>query len=199
MGIELLKHKLDEEDISLKKDILLQLERFADLLQEWNAIHNLTGAKTITSIYDNIVDSAYPVTFISEPSSLLDVGTGAGFPGMILGIIYSKCPTVLCEPLNKRASFLKFIISELSLENISVSKSRVEELIHLPFDMISSRAVTNTKLLLELTSHLSNQDTKYLFFKGSRVFDEVNSFDNQLKYDIVRRNKRNYLLMGLSI
>ena len=189
----ILKNKLQLENIELATKAIEQLEEFALLLNQWNKIHNLTGAKDISTIYDNIIDSLYPTTFITKPSSLLDVGTGAGFPGMVLGIVYAQSSIVLCEPLNKRAAFLKFVATQLGLTNISVAKVRVESLTHAPFDMISSRAVTDTKLLLDITKHLSDTDTQYLFYKGGQVFDEISSFDNQLNYDIVQRDKRNYL------
>jgi len=170
-----------------------KLETFSRLLHDWNQIHNLTGAKTLEAIYDNIVDSLYPVSFIETPSSLLDVGTGAGFPGVILGIYYEETETVLCEPLNKRASFLKYAVTALGLKYVTVAKMRVEHLNHKPFGMISSRAVTDTKLLLSLTEQVSDSSTDYLFYKGSHVFGEIEAAQNQLNYAIVSQGKRNYL------
>jgi 16S rRNA (guanine527-N7)-methyltransferase len=69
----------------------------------------------------------------------------------------------------------------------------VEQVVHAPFDLISSRAVTNTRLLLELTEQVSDGYTCYLFYKGSRVFDELEDVQHQLDYDIVQKNQRNYL------
>ena len=184
---------LDREGIEVPKETVLKLEQFASLLHTWNQIHNLTGAKTIETIYDNIIDALYPVTFIRTPDSLLDVGTGAGFPGMVLGIFYDKVETVLCEPLNKRASFLKFLTVELALPHVSVAKMRVEKLRHTPFGMITSRAVTDTRLLLDLTRELSDTTTQYLFYKGGQVFQELEAARHQLNYAIVSRDKRNYL------
>lgn len=188
-----LAQHLDREGIEVPEETLLKLEQFASLLHTWNQIHNLTGAKTIETIYDNIIDALYPVTFISTPDSLLDVGTGAGFPGMVLGIFYNKVETVLCEPLNKRASFLKFLTVELALPHVSVAKMRVEKLRHTPFAMITSRAVTDTRLLLDLTRELSDTTTQYLFYKGGQVFQELEAAQHQLNYAIVSRDKRNYL------
>ena len=188
-----LSQHLSKATITLSDEKRLKLEQFADLLHEWNQIHNLTGAKDLETIYENIIDSLYPVTFIGPPASLLDVGTGAGFPGMALGIYFDDTETVLCEPLNKRAAFLKFVIMELELKNITVAKMRVEKLQHVPFAMISSRAVTDTPLLLEITDSVSDSHTQYLFYKGSQVFDEIKASDNQLNYAIVSRDKRNYL------
>jgi len=171
-----------------------QLEKFSDILEEWNKIHNLTGAKTKEAVYKNILDSLYPCEFIKQPNSLLDVGTGAGFPGLILAIAYPKCQTVLCEPRNKRASFLKFVAMELGLDNIEVVKKRVEDYHKAKsFDLISSRAVTNTKMLLRLTEHLRDDDTRLLFYKGEQLFSELELVDSPIYYDIIEKNQRNYL------
>ncbi len=188
-----LSQYLDKEGIILSNEIIVKLERFASLLHEWNQIHNLTGAKSVDAIYVNIVDSLYPLTFIKQPKTLLDVGTGAGFPGLVLAIALPDTKVVLAEPLKKRVSFLKYAAIELELSNVTVEAKRVESVEHDAFDLISSRAVTNTKLLLDLTSKVSDADTEYLFYKGSRVFDEIEDVQHQLRYDIVQKNQRNYL------
>ena len=188
-----LSQHLDLEGITLDNEIMIKLEGFASLLHEWNQIHNLTGAKTIDAIYVNIVDSLFPLTFIKKPKTLLDVGTGAGFPGLVLAIALPDTKVVLAEPLKKRVSFLKYAAIDLELGNVNVEAKRVEKVEHEPFEMISSRAVTNTKLLLDLTKEISDSQTEYLFYKGSRVFDEVADVQHQLDYDIVQKNQRNYL------
>ena len=186
---------LDKEEILLDDETIVKLENFASLLHEWNQIHNLTGAKTIDAIYVNIVDSLYPLTFIKKPKTLLDVGTGAGFPGLTLAIALPECEVVLAEPLKKRVSFLKYAAIDGELKNVRVEPKRVEFVAHDAFDMISSRAVTNTKLLLDLTKEISDTHTQYLFYKGSRVFDEVADVEHKLEYDIVQKNQRNYLVI----
>jgi len=188
-----LQQKLLRESLEFPPEILAKLEEFASLLHQWNQIHNLTGAKSIEAIYDNIVDSLYPLSFIKTPGRLLDVGTGAGFPGLILAIALPSCETVLAEPLKKRVSFLRYAALTLGLANVRVEPRRVEQIEDEPFDMISSRAVTDTRLLLELTAALSRSDTEYLFYKGERVFDELSDLSHQPIYDIVQKNRRNYL------
>lgn len=188
-----LHNLLLDEEIILKSDIVSKLESFAQLLHEWNQVHNLTGAKDLASIYANIVDSLYPLTFIKKPNRLLDVGTGAGFPGLVLAIAMPNCDVVLAEPLKKRVSFLKYVAIDLGLTNVKVEAKRVEKIQSETFEMISSRAVTNTSFLLELTKELSNDSSEYLFYKGSRVFDEIEDVNKKLNYDIVQKNQRNYL------
>jgi len=170
-----------------------KLEKFTDLLLEWNKIHNLTGAKTPFEVEKNIEDSLFPTTFIKEPTSILDVGTGAGFPGLILAMAYPHVRTVLCEPRQKRASFLKYVVMELELLNVEVVKKRVEEYEAEPFGLISSRAVTDTKMLLELTQHLQDEKTAFLFYKGEKLFSELELVEQDLDYDIIEKNQRNYL------
>ena len=188
-----LEQYLDKEEIVLDSEMIVKLEAFASLLHEWNQIHNLTGAKSIDAIYVNIIDSLFPLTFIQKPKTLLDVGTGAGFPGLVLAIALPECEVVLAEPLKKRVSFLKYAAIDLELPNVRVEAKRVEFVEHEAFGLISSRAVTNTKLLLDLTQNISDSKTEYLFYKGSRVFDEVADVQQQLDYDIVQKNQRNYL------
>jgi 16S rRNA (guanine527-N7)-methyltransferase len=170
-----------------------KLKKFTELLLEWNKIHNLTGAKTPLEVEKNIEDSLFPSTFIDTPSSILDVGTGAGFPGLLLAMAYPNARTVLCEPRKKRASFLKYVAMELALENTTVIKKRVEEYTHAPFGLISSRAVTNTAMLLKLTQHLQDQQTRYLFYKGEQLFDELKDVTQSMDYDIIQKKRRNYL------
>jgi len=188
-----LRQYLDKEEIIVSDEIILKLENFASLLHEWNQVHNLTGAKTLEAIYMNIVDSLYPLNFMQEPASLLDVGTGAGFPGLVLAIAMPGTEVVLAEPLKKRVSFLKYAVIDGNVSNVQVEARRVEDIVHTPFDMITSRAVTNTKLLLDLTVHIAHVHTNYLFYKGSRVFEEIDAVEHQLNYDIVQHNQRNYL------
>ncbi len=190
-----LSQYLENEEIVLESAIIVKLENFASLLNEWNQVHNLTGAKTIDAIYINILDSLYPLTFIQKPKTLLDVGTGAGFPGLVLAIALPETEVVLAEPLKKRVSFLKYAIIDLELKNVTVEAKRVEHIEHEAFALVSSRAVTNTKLLLDLTKNIGDNETEYLFYKGSRVFDEIEDVQHQLSYDIVQKNQRNYLII----
>jgi len=188
-----LKPYLEPEGILIPDEVMKKLERFAALLHEWNGVHNLTGAKSIEAIYANIVDSLYPLMFIAKPKTLLDVGTGAGFPGLVLAMALPDSEVVLAEPLKKRVAFLKYACIDVGIPNVKVEAKRVEQVVHAPFDLISSRAVTNTALLLDLTQKVSDAHTQYLFYKGSRVFDEIGDVQHQLDYDIVQKHQRNYL------
>lgn len=187
-----LQTKIQNEAIELPENFFFYVEKYKEHLFKWNKIHNLTGAKDENTLDDFIFDALYPVKFLPKTDTLMDIGTGAGFPGMILAFALPNTKVTLVEPLAKRASFLQFIKADLGLENVEVRKCRVEELEERSFDIITSRAVTETKMLLELSKPFRHKDTMLLFYKGERVYDEV---DGEYEYEIINTNNRHYLLM----
>ncbi len=188
-----LQEALEQENIFLEKEQLEKLDSFTKKLLWYNRVHNISALRSEDEVIRNIVDSLIPITFVQKPKRLLDVGTGAGFPGLILAIAWMGTFVTLTEPLQKRVSFLKLMIANLDLKNVKVFKNRVEQLQDEPYNLITSRAVTNAKMLLSLTSHLANKNTHYLFYKGSSLLRELDSLKGKLNYDIVQKEKRNYL------
>ena len=190
-----LKETLIKEKIELPENFFSNIQKYKEHLFKWNKIHNLTGARDEHTMDDFIYDAVYPVSFLPKVDSLMDIGTGAGFPGMILALALPKTQVTLVEPLTKRASFLQFIKADLKLDNVTVVKKRVEEMEPKIFDMITSRAVTDTKMLLKLSENFRNQDSQLLFYKGEKVFDEVQDGAKGMKHQIIQTNNRHYLLM----
>lgn len=167
-------------------------EVFTKLLRQWGQVHNLTGSLQINDINENILDSVYPLKFIEKHESFADIGTGAGYPGLILAIALRDVNAYLIEPRVKRVSFLNFVKASLKLENLKVICNRVEKVEDLSVDLITSRAVTNTNLLLDITDNIKQENSSYLFYKGSLVNEEVE--DAKVNdYTIVNRKDRNYL------
>ena len=185
-----------ESGIDIGEDTIERLGVYAKHFFEWNSIHNLSGAKSKDALIDNIIDSLYPLKFIEKPKNLLDVGTGAGFPGLILATAMPDIEVVLSEPLNKRSSFLRFVSFQMGLEHIKVEKRRVEQLEYEPFCLITSRAVTDTSLLFDLTKRVSDNNTRYLFYKGSRAEDEALEAGVRECSQIVERGDRRYLYIN---
>lgn len=188
-----LKDEFEKLDIGLDKLFYKRVEQYIKFLQQWGKIHNLTASLDYNDIEDNIFDSLYPLQFINNFNSIADVGTGAGYPGMIIAIAKPNIKTTLIEPRVKRVAFLKFIKSALKLENLEIIEDRVENVKDKVFDLITSRAVTNTKLLLNLTGNISNYGTQYLFYKGSLCEDEIEEAKVQNYLIEKRGTKRNYL------
>ncbi|WP_457606901.1 16S rRNA (guanine(527)-N(7))-methyltransferase RsmG [Nitratifractor sp.] len=190
-----LRERLGSVGVEADKELIGKLGRFAELLWEWNATHNLTGDDRLEAIVENFVDSLVPTTFVEEPVSLLDVGTGAGFPGLILAAAWPEVPVTLCEPRNKRAAFLRLAALELGLGNVVVERKRVEELKTGPYDLISSRAVSDTALLLKLTEKVRNERSRLLLYKGSRLDDEMEALPEEWEVRIIERPPRRYLYL----
>lgn len=188
------------KDISLPDDFFKNVQKYKEHLFKWNKIHNLTGARDEDTLDEFIFDAVFPVGFLPDVKNILDIGTGAGFPGMILAFALPNTQVTLVEPLTKRASFLQFIKADLKLKNVTVVKKRVEDMPSEIFELITSRAVTQTKMLLELSSHLRDENSKLLFYKGEKVFDEVEKSSLVgMNYKVMQTNNRHYLLLGEDI
>ena len=167
---------------------------FIDLILKYNRVHNITGAKDRESVIDNIEDSLYPIKFlpIKEIKTAIDIGTGAGFPGLILAIALPDTHFTLFEPIAKKSSFLHLVKTTMGLKNVTVSTKRVEQAKAFQTDLISSRAVTNTDMLISLCKEYITPKTLLLFYKGERVVEEVTNLKD---YKIYKKDKRNYLLI----
>jgi 16S rRNA (guanine527-N7)-methyltransferase len=188
-----LEKKLQSLQMEFDEKFYSRCEQFGSLLKQWGAVHNLSAQLQDEQIEDNIIDSIYPLKFLNSFDTLIDIGTGAGYPGMILAIAKPEAKIVLCEPKAKRVAFLNFVKNSLGLKNVEVVQNRVENLPPQSFDLITSRAVTNTSLLMSMTGNLQTSETEYLFYKGSMCDQEIKElrFDN---YEIVKyKEYRNYL------
>lgn len=188
-----LKATLIADNIKLPDDFFYNIQKYKEHLFKWNKIHNMTGVKDENSVDEFIYDAVFPISFLPCSDTLLDIGTGAGFPGMILALALPDTKVTLVEPLTKRASFLQFIKADLGLDNVRVVKKRVEEMDSEIFDIITSRAVTDTQMLLNLSKNFRNENSKLLFYKGEQVYDEV---DDSMKHKIIKTKNRHYLLIG---
>ena len=187
-----LKTLLDLRNIHVPEDFFEKVAHYKALLEKWNKVHNLTGAKTLQQIDEFIVDAITPITFLPPLKKAMDIGTGAGFPGMILAFALPNTHFTLVEPLTKRASFLQFVKADLGLENVDVKALRAEQLPSEPYDLVTSRAVTDTQMLLKLSEPFCTQGTLLLFYKGEKVYDEI---DESLDYTIIEAQNRHYLLI----
>ena len=170
-----------------------QLELFTKKLLEWNQVHNLTGARNEEEVKKNIEDSLKPLEFLEGNfDQAIDIGTGAGFPGLVLAIAMPKTKWLLVEPRKKRAAFLNYIKTLLDLDNVEVAMKRIEELEPFEADLITSRAVMKTEDLIRLARPFIKPETTLLFYKGEEVDKELGGIK---KYKIVPAPKRNYLIL----
>jgi 16S rRNA (guanine527-N7)-methyltransferase len=171
-----------------------KFKQYTQLLLQYNKTHRLSGVKTSNDIERYIEDSLYPMQFLDlkEIGTIVDIGTGAGFPGMILAIEYPDLNITLVEPLMKRTAFLHLIKSTYDLKNVNIITDRIENIDSFEADLITSRAVTKTESLISLAKSFIGENTKLLFYKGESVESEI---DNTMNYELIKKGKRNYLLI----
>ena len=159
-----------------------QIKNFFDyylLLIEWNEKMNLTAITEVNDvILKHFIDSLTICKYIPQNAKIIDVGTGAGFPGIPLKIIRDDLNVVLLDSLNKRINFLNEVIKELQLKNVYSIHARVEEFAknkkyRESFDIVTSRAVANMSTLSEYMLPLSKVGGKMLAMKGPDFKDEI--------------------------
>ncbi len=187
-----LQTMIQNDAIKVDENFFSRVQKYKEHLHKWNKIHNLTGSTDEERLNYFIHDAIYPITFLPKVDKVMDIGTGAGFPGLILAMALPDVHFTLVEPLKKRVSFLQFVKADLKLDNVTVKRSRVQDLEPEHFDLITSRAVTDTKLLLSLSQNFRDEKTHLLFYKGEKVYEEV---PTDLDHEIIETKKRHYLLI----
>lgn len=163
-----------------------QLETYYKLLVEWNEKMNLTGITEKGQVYlKHFYDSATLVKVIDlkEEKTLCDIGTGAGFPGLVLKILFPHLEVTLVDALNKRIVFLENVIETLKLENIKTVHARAEEYAREhreKFDVVTSRAVAALPMLLEYSVPLVKTGKYFIPMKGD-IAQEIKASEHSIK------------------
>lgn len=161
-----------------------KINKFIDLVLSENEKFNLTAILTKEEFKTrHIEDSLFPSkVFDFNNKTILDLGSGAGFPGIPLAIEFPSSKFILVEPLEKRANFLKMIKKELELENVEVLNIRMEDYDkNHKVDVIVSRAVSELPILLELSIPFIKVDGTLIAYKGKKGEEEIKESENALK------------------
>ena len=172
MNIEEFIKEVKKLNIEITEQNLIDLEKYKDLLIEYNKKFNLTAIKTEEEIYlKHFYDSLTLTKGLSLEGNLklLDIGTGAGFPGLVLKIFYPNLEITLLDSNNKKITFLETVIKELNLKNITCIHNRAESLpdnYREYFDIITSRAVAHLRILSELSIPYLKVGGKLIAMKG---------------------------------
>ena len=158
-----------------------QFDRYYELLIEWNKVMNLTGITDYDEvILKHFIDSLMlsEICDMSNVSAMIDVGTGAGFPGIPIKIVYPHINAILLDSLNKRMKFLNTVIEELGLESVQTLHGRAEDYARKTeyresFDLCVSRAVANLSTLSEYCIPFVKKDGTFISYKGGDSDEEV--------------------------
>lgn len=166
--LQMLPHWSDEAE--------QRLEGLCGLLAEENDRQNLVSAQSLQSVWQrHIADSAQLLTFVPRetPDPWLDLGTGAGFPGLVIAALLPDTAVHLVESRSRRIDWLERAATELGLANVQVHGLRLEQVESFPVRTISARAFAPLPRLLELSARFSTADTVWLLPKGRSAAQEL--------------------------
>ena len=177
--------EINKLGIQLTDEQLHQLDKYYQLLIEWNKVMNLTGITEEKEVYlKHFYDSLTiaKVIDLTKEKSLCDVGSGAGFPGMVLKIVFPNLKVTLVDSLNKRIKFLIEVANELNLKDIALVHARAEDFAknnREKFDVVTARAVAPINVLLEYCLPLTKVGKYFIALKGN-ISQEIILLNNSL-------------------
>lgn len=183
---ELMNFYAKKIDIVFNDKQIEQFYNYMNLLIEWNSKINLTAiTKPEEIVLKHFIDSLTVNRYIDKNKSIVDVGTGAGFPGIPLKIYRPDIKVTLVDSLNKRINFLNNVISDLKLENINTVHSRVEDFgkdnnYREKFDYVTARAVANLAVLSEYLIPIAKIGGKCICMKGSNIDEEMKNAERAI-------------------
>lgn len=182
---------VSELGVNLTEIQLQQLDNFYNLLIEWNQKINLTRITEEKDVYlKHFYDSLtiVKVVDLKNKNTLCDIGTGAGFPGIVLKIAFPHLKITLVDSLLKRVNYLNDIIDKLELTNITAIHSRGEDFKG-TFDIVTARAVANIEKLLDYTMHLIDKDGLFIAMKGN--------IDEEMSSQVISKINKKYQIKSI--
>ena len=186
MNKEVFVSELEKINIDVTQEMLEKLDKYYKLLVEWNEKINLTRIIQEDEVYlKHFYDSLTlnKAINLKESLSLCDVGTGAGFPGIVLKIVFPNLSITLVDSLLKRINFLNLVIKELDLDDINAIHTRCEDYARIhreEFDVVTSRAVANLTTLSELCIPMVKEHGYFIPMKANAM-EEIKEASDILK------------------
>ena len=175
---DLLIEGLQRMDLKLSDQVIDQLMTYLNLVEKWNRVYNLTAIRERDEMIKlHLLDSLSILNHV-HVKNILDVGSGAGFPGIVLAITKPELKVTVMDSVNKKTIFMQQVKSELALTNLDVVNSRVED--YQPttlFEAVTSRAFSNLKNMMSLTQHTLQKEGVWLAMKSKDVREELQAFE----------------------
>lgn len=183
---ELLIKGLSELNIESCESLIEQFMIFLEELKKWNRVHNLTAiTKNEDIIIKHFLDSLLYLRFIpSNNWDICDVGSGAGFPGLPIALVLTKSNITLIESSYKKAAFLRHIKRILSLDNVKIINSKVEDVKDVLFDIAVTRATFSIAEFITKAHHIIKENGFFLMNKGPALIDEMKEIPSNIKFEI---------------
>ena len=170
---DLLKSGITLLDLDNHEYLYTKLLIYIDLLIKWNKTYNLTSLTTKKDIITTHLLDCLSVVKKIDGQRILDVGSGAGLPGLMIALARPTTHLCLIDKVAKKTSFMKQAVLELELSNVEVIHGRVEDLrVKNPFDMIVSRAFSEVEKFISLTQHLISKQGAWLIMKSKKIMTE---------------------------
>jgi 16S rRNA (guanine527-N7)-methyltransferase len=175
---DLLIEGLQRMALKLSDQVIDQLMTYLNLVEKWNRVYNLTAIRERDEMIKlHLLDSLSILNHV-HVKNILDVGSGAGFPGIVLAITKPELKVTVMDSVNKKTTFMQQVKSELALTNLDVVNSRVED--YQPttlFEAVTSRAFSNLKNMMSLTQHTLQKEGVWLAMKSKDVREELEAFE----------------------
>ena len=175
---DLLVEGLHRMSLNLSDQMIDQLMAYLNLIEKWNRVYNLTAIRERDEMIKlHFLDSLSILNYV-EMEHVLDVGSGAGFPGIVLAITKPELKVTVMDSVNKKTTFMQQVKSELSLSNLNVVNARVED--YQPtilFDGVISRAFSSIQNMLSMTQHTLKKNGAWLAMKSKDVKEELEALD----------------------
>lgn len=177
---------LEALDLSPEEPAREQLLRYLDQLRHWGKAYNLVAPGEMPVLLERHLLDALSIARWCGPGPLLDVGTGAGFPGMPLAILAPDRQTMLIDSAGKKIRFLRHVIRDLSLDQVQAVHERIEDYAAgCEFSTITSRAFSSLADFVASVRHLAGPDTRLLAMKGQVPNDELDNLPEGVKVEAI--------------
>ena len=175
---DLLIEGLQRMALKLSDQVIDQLMTYLNLVEKWNRVYNLTAIRERDEMIKlHLLDSLSILNHV-HVKNILDVGSGAGFPGIVLAITKPELKVTVMDSVNKKTTFMQQVKSELALTNLDVVNSRVEDYQPITlFEAVTSRAFSNLKNMMSLTQHTLRKEGAWLAMKSKDVKEELEAFE----------------------